>query len=222
MPNRRPRARAGHRSRFSRASAKTSKRVPTKPIPPALILEAKRLYTQTNVPVEDICALLGIGTHTFHKRLKLWGWPMRSKRIPKDEPRESAAIDDPAASADAASPGTMPPSLSLPTEAERVALAARVYRLVEVEVEAREKAAKDLGLMTGQAGESAERSRALAALGRTLHTMNILSRARNQDAVEPGDPAFRSLEELGRAISDHLEAMELGEESEVPGSAQAR
>lgn len=220
MPNRRPRARAGHRSRFQRASARASKRVPTKHIPPALILEAKRLYTQTNVPVEDICALLGIGTSAFHRRLKLWGWPMRSKRIPKDEPSEIAADVDPAAGASAISPPATSPAPALPTEAERMALAVRLYRLVESELESRERAAKELGLDPGPASESAERSRAFAALGRTIHVMNIVAKARNKDAVEPNDPAFRSLEVLGRAISDHLEAMELGAEGEVSGAAQ--
>lgn len=221
MPNRRPRARAGHRSRFKRISTSASKRVPTKHIPPALILEAKRLYTQTNVPVEDICALLGIGTSAFHRRLKLWRWPMRSKRIPKDEPQESPASGELVASADAASPDASSPLPTLPTEVERIALAARLCRLVEAELESREKVARDLGLDPGPAGESAERSRALAALGRTLHTMNILSRARNENAAEPDEPTFRSLEVLGRAISEHLEAMELEPASQVPGAAQA-
>ena len=77
MPNRRPRARAGHRSRFKRASANAPKRVPTKHIPPALIIEAKRLYTLTNVPVGEICAMLGLPSSTFYRRVEKWGWAKR-------------------------------------------------------------------------------------------------------------------------------------------------
>lgn len=209
------RPRAGHRSRFGRTNANAYKRTPTKHIPASLIAEAKRLYLHTNVPTGDISALLGIGTHTFHKRLKLSGWPMRSQRIPKDEPAECAAIGV------VISPGgdeTNGSNFIPPDEAERKALAARLFRLIAQRVATSEHAGEPLA--DQPASERAEDSRALAGLARTMQIMNMLLKTKKQEADEPDDPAFRSLEELGRAISAHLEDMELQAADGVSGETE--
>ena len=155
-------------------------------------------------------ALLGIGTHTFHKRLKLWGWPLRSRRIPRDEPAESAAIGVERV------PGNEAPSASayvLPDEIERKALAARLLRLAEQHIAASERAAASLEAQAP--GDRAEDARAIAGLVRVVRAMSGVTRAKREHADEPDDPAFRSLEELGRAISAHLEAMESGAAGDV-------
>lgn len=208
------RPRTGHDTRFNRANASARRRTPTKHIPASLIAQAKRLYLHTTVPTADICALLGIGTHTFHRRLKMWGWPLRSRRIPRDEPAESAAIGVERVPGDEAPSA---PAYVLPDEIERKALAARLLRLAEQHIAASERAAASLEAQAP--GDRAEDARAIAGLMRVVRAMSGVTRAKREHADEPDDPAFRSLEELGRAISAHLEAMESGAAGDVSREA---
>jgi hypothetical protein len=158
------------------------------------------------MPVRDICALLGLVNDTFYRRIRLWGWPMRSERIPLQEPSEASLVD--AASAtpvDGREVSLRPP----PTEAERLALASRLYRLVEAEMAASEAAAARLGSVPGPASELAARSRALAALARALQSANALYEPQpSTDADEPDDAPARTVEELERAILKHLDDFE--------------
>jgi hypothetical protein len=192
--------------------------VPTGHIPPEPIAEARRLCLHTNVPNADICALLGVGARTFHKRLKLWGWPMRSKRIPRKQPAQARA-----SGANGSQPhgdsGLPPPAP--PTDAEREALAARLFRLIEAEVAASERAARALGNAPDPAGEKADRARALGALGRALQATNSINKASKRSSDDEPEPAFRSAEELARAISQHLDDMEREAASELPRQAEA-
>jgi hypothetical protein len=164
MRKRKPRPRAGHRTRFNRAPESLSKYRPTRHIPPELIAEAKRLYLRSNVPVVDICALLGLTHFTFYSRIKQWGWPKRSERIPVQEPSEASLVD---AATETSVDGRDVPLRPPPTEGERLALASRLYRLVEAEMAASEAAAARLGSAPDLASEKAVRSRALGALPRT-------------------------------------------------------
>jgi hypothetical protein len=100
------------------------------------------------------------------------------------------------------------------------ALAARLFRLLEVEIRASEAVAEKLGSAPDAAG-TAERTRTLGALARALQTANALSEAENPSSKDQSDdPAFRSVEELGRAISRHLEEMELERAGELPREAE--
>jgi hypothetical protein len=50
-------------------------------IEPEEIARARQLYEGTSLPVHDIARSLGIGTTTLMKRVKLWGWTPRNKRL---------------------------------------------------------------------------------------------------------------------------------------------
>jgi hypothetical protein len=100
------------------------------------------------------------------------------------------------------------------------ALAARLFRLLEAEIRASEVVAERLRSLPDAAG-TAERTRTLGALARALQTAASLSEATTQPSEdESHDPAFRSVEELGRAISRHLEEMELERAGELPRKAE--
>jgi hypothetical protein len=206
MRKRKPRPRAGHRARPNRARGSVSRYRPTRHIPPELIAEAKRLYLHSNVPVRDICALLGLVNDTFYRRIKQWGWPMRSERIPLQEPSEASLVDAATATpVDGRDVSLRPP----PTDTERLALASRLYRLVEAEMAASEAAAARLGSVPDPASETAVRSRALGALARALQSANALFQPQPSiDADEPDDPPARTVEELEHAILKHLEEFE--------------
>ena len=52
----------------------------TRRMKPITVVEARRLYEQTNLPVERIAAMLGIGRTALRTRIDLWGWRLRRPR----------------------------------------------------------------------------------------------------------------------------------------------
>ena len=99
----------------------------------------------------------------------------------------------------------------------RQQLVMRLLRLLEAEIAASEAA-------VGKRGRAPdpERTRTLATLARALQTVTVLSKANGSSEDEPDDPAFRSVEELERAISRHLAEMEREATGELPRKARAR
>ena len=68
--------------------------VPRRVISPEAVAVARRLYEETNVPMADIAAMLGIGVTTLTGRAKLWEWTPRSRRMPlRPPPPPAAAVD---------------------------------------------------------------------------------------------------------------------------------
>lgn len=52
----------------------------TRRMKPISVVEARRLYEQTNLPVVHIAAMLGIGRTALYKRILRWGWRLRFPR----------------------------------------------------------------------------------------------------------------------------------------------
>jgi hypothetical protein len=67
---------------------------PPRPISPALVTEARRLYEDTNVPVRDIAVLVGLSERTLYTRIHKWKWRMRRDRVPDFELDQAATIDN--------------------------------------------------------------------------------------------------------------------------------
>lgn len=53
------------------------------------IAHARTLYEETDLSPHDIAKILGIGTNTFYRRVKSWGWRRRRLRV---EEVEAAAV----------------------------------------------------------------------------------------------------------------------------------
>jgi transcriptional regulator GlxA family with amidase domain len=47
---------------------------------PLRVVEARRLYEQTNLPINHIAAMLGFGRTALRKRIQMWGWRLRRPR----------------------------------------------------------------------------------------------------------------------------------------------
>ena len=62
-------------------------------IPPEKIEQAKKLYEGTSVPVRDIALMLGIGVTTFLRRVKLWRWIPRNRRLADLDAAAKANVD---------------------------------------------------------------------------------------------------------------------------------
>lgn len=180
---------------------------------PITTVQARRFYEQTNLPIDHICALYGMTRKPFYTRVHKWGWRMRRRGIPKtDPPREPDEIS-------ALAPGQEQPL------SEIVAIAARIRRAVEQELDAVEKIIREL---SPQATEDAERAaRTLASLARTLEEVGRLDaqyliprREENDDDRGPADND-EFLRELARRL-DAFAGRNAGDRARLAPPAVAR
>lgn len=193
--------------------------VPPKPIPPELLREARRLYEETRVPVDDICFMLGIGTRTFYTRLRRWRWRPRMTRIPLDSPPPAPPQADvlPAAAGALSSDSA---DLALQSSLARIAddgapLTVRVQRAVERELAAIERIVATLRPGSSDAGEAERAARALASLARTLREVVRLETP--PEKAEPADDLPQDLDALREALSRKLEALVASQPGEDSG-----
>jgi hypothetical protein len=123
-------------------------------VKPIDIVEVRRLYEQTNLPVDHIAAMHGMCRNALYRRVHKWGWRMRRPTIElHDPPRGPDEVSPTAGSA----AGEM---------FDIAATAARIHRAIACELEAIETV---IAQLTPGAGEEAERAaRVLASLTRTL------------------------------------------------------
>jgi hypothetical protein len=174
--------------------------VPSKPVTAELIAEARRLYERTNVPVADICLMLGIGSPTFYRRLAEWKWRKRLERIPVHEPPLAQAAAQQAA-----------PTAAAPDAADDGAsVVVRLQRTVEREIAAIEQVLAKFGPNSGHIGDAERAARALASLARTLREIVRLDQpapAPERPDDDNDDRIPRDLDELRREVSRRLDRL---------------
>jgi AcrR family transcriptional regulator len=136
---------------------------PRRVVKPRSIAAVRRLYEHTNVPVEDLAAMLGVTKTTFYKRRKKWGWRLRHDRLPRVEPPREPDEIEPAEEGARASPASPEFGLLL-----------RARQVVEQGLSAVEQIVAQLKA-TPEHSEDAERAaRALAGFMRTLQEIRRL------------------------------------------------
>jgi hypothetical protein len=174
-------------------------------IAPALLVEARRLYEETTVPVPDIAAMLGVSVSVFSRQTRRLGWRPRKRRHlwPAPEMTAAAASASSAASENAAASSAPPAHPHSP--GERVQIAVRLQRAVERELAAMEKIVAQLGATSGHAGEAERAARTLASLARTLKEVMRLDLPPQPPADDESVP--RDFDELRRALSEKLERL---------------
>jgi hypothetical protein len=182
--------------------------VPPKYISPEAIAEARRLYTQTKVPVEDICTFLGIGTCTFHKRLKQWKWPMRSKRIPTEQPPPADDVEEEpervrALSLSAIDPARMPVLLSA------------LQEIHEQQIAKLQKMTARLGDRPEELPRVQDAMRAAASAHRMLRESMIMQHLFSRQSDARNDEFPRSDEELRNELLGKLDALVAEQSGEI-------
>ena len=168
---------------------------------PIDVVEARRLYEQTNLPVDHIAALHGIGRNAFYRRVHLWGWRMRKPMLPRhDPPRQPDELPPGEAASDAAA-------------SDVAAISARIRRAVEHELDAIEQIMARLTPRDGRSEEAERAARVLASLTRTLHEVARLdatpaaARSEENNDRGPADPdefirdLARRMDEFARAAA---------------------
>jgi hypothetical protein len=174
--------------------------VPSKPLTAELIAEARRLYERTNVPVADICLMLGIGSPTFYRRVAEWKWRKRLERIPVHEPPPPRLSADPAV-----------PAAAVEAADDGASLVVRLQRTAEREIAAIEQVLAKFGPNSGHIGDAERAARTLASLARTLREIDLLKSpapdSANSDDDDNDDRIPRDLDELRREVSRRLDRL---------------
>lgn len=182
---------------------KNAVRTPPKQITPEMLAQARRLYVETRVPVEDICTMLGIGTYTFYKRRKEWGWPMRSKRIPVEAPPVAPEDEEERGLAPDLT-GDAPPFAPLDR--------ARTARMIALLQDATERELRKLDRIGGAIGEkrkdlddAQQLLQMRASVSRMLRELITIQKLGEADVDDDGFP--RSDDELRRELHRKMDAI---------------
>lgn len=194
---------------------------PLRPIAPALVTEARRLYEQTNVPVADIAALVGLSERTFYKRIHMWKWAMRCNRVPEAELAKAAAIvpealPQPAALQAAVQEAREAIASFRPEPADDASLAERLQRAIERELAAVETLIARIGGASDH-GTGTERSaRTLAMLSRVLRELSRLQRDEKTEDEngDSGEDEFRDLEDFRAELAERLDRLRRSRDAE--------
>ncbi|RDV02160.1 hypothetical protein [Undibacter mobilis] len=181
-------------------------------IPPNVLAEAKRLYEQTNAPVGDIAALVGVSRSNLYERVRDLGWRSRQAK-----PTFSLAR---AVSEGVTGPLSEPPPPLLPQPAappvvldaaavaqRRLAIAQRMMSVAEREMDAIERIIAVL--RPADALEADHSARTLASVSRTLRDIAQLTKPGEEPTTDEAshDPVPRDIDEFRRTLAVRIEAL---------------
>lgn len=192
---------------------------------PEQIDAARRLYENPRTPVDDVAASLGITRCTLKSRIAEWGWPERGGGAParpahktgrsrKARPARRRRVTLKATQKKPrAQPRTRLPSVAPPRTTPE-ALAARVQRVVERELDAIDSV---LGVLGVADSADAERSaRTLASLARALTEVMRLTAPEQTPDPDEDDAMPRDLDEFRRELARRIEALAADAEAAAP------
>jgi hypothetical protein len=202
--------------------------VQRKQFAPELLAEAKRLYEQTLAPVDDIAGMLGLSRSNFYKRVREGGW--RGRRAKLGTFQFTRALSGSAVVAMTAEPAEQPRAELVNngdpvSPQQRMALALRIQRVVEHEMDAVERILKNIA--PSDQIEAEHGARTLASVSRTLREIAALNKPEDEtppDAADD-DPIPRDIDEfrreLARRINGLIEARRASESGSSGGNSGA-
>ena len=169
-------------------------------IPPEKIEQAKKLYEGTSVPVRDIALMLGIGVTTFLRRVKLWRWIPRNRRLADLDAAAKANVDVAEIAAIAA-----PAVATL----QHLTLVERVRAAVVREIAAIEAVLARVEGARLHSSDAERAARTLATLVKTLREVAALESASTEETAgrEDDGDEFRDIEEFRRELMRRLEGL---------------
>lgn len=175
-------------------------------IPPGVLAEARRLYEQTNAPVGDIAAMVGLSRSNLYERARDLGWRSRQAK-----PTFSLAR---AVSEAVAEPLPEPQSVAVPVVLDAVAvaqrrlvIAQRMMSVAEREMDAIERIIAVL--RPTDALEADHSARTLASVSRTLRDIAQLTKPDEVPTTDEvsHDPVPRDIDEFRRTLAVRIEAL---------------
>lgn len=199
---------------------------------PDAIANARRLYEDTQTPLDQVAAALGITRSTLALRIIEWGWTPRAAGNAKKSGRQgnkgtargikTKRRNSKKAIAKRVKAGPKNAATAAVSQAQRVpeatgaeALAARVQRVVERELDAIDQI---LGAIGAADPAEAERSaRTLASLARALKEVMRLAAPDETADADDDDPVPRDLDEFRRELARRIEALAAGGATRATG-----
>jgi len=188
---------------------------------PEQIEAARVLYENPQTPLDEVAASLKITRRTLEARIAEWGWPLRttspqrnrgrarSKSYGRRAKRTSTARKQSKPDARPRSDTTRRPVGS------REALAVRVQRVVERELDAIDSILSVLG--AADSTEAERSARTLASLARALKEVMRLAAPEQATDPDEDDPMPRDLDEFRRELARRIEALAAEAEGQAPG-----
>jgi len=191
-------------------------------IPQDVLADARRLYEQTNAPIGDIAAMVGLSRSNFYDRARELGWRSRRARATFSfagavreavhAPVETGAAPLPTVSVDAAA-----------VARQRIGLAHRMLVVAEREMDAIERIVAVL--RPSDPLEAEHGARTLASVSRVLRDITHLTTPDNEtlsddDAIDPVPrdvDEFRN--ELARRIRNLIEERTANRRGSSDGAA---
>lgn len=219
---------------------------------PDAVEAARKLFDETETPLDEIATTLGITRATLKSRIKEWGWgerrsnegtarttnkaraaqavkkestsrTVRAARTPRATPRGSRATSR-AVGTGRADRGSGTPKgrassgpLDRPA-ATPEALAQRVQRVVERELEAIDRVLNAIG--AADSAEAERSARTLASLARALKEVMRLNAPEETPEADDDDAVPRDLDEFRRELARRLEALAAEETTPAAGDGE--
>lgn len=175
-------------------------------IAPELIAEGRRLYEQTQTPLRDIAAVMGIGQRTLENRIREFNWRRRRVATRPIELPHAAGGAAVAAMTDGDTPQTDVKPVS---PQRRAAIAERIQTIVEREMAAVERVLAVIG--PADQAEAEGSARALASIARTLREVAALNvpeeEVKDADDADAGSEIPRDMDEFRRELARRLHAI---------------
>ncbi len=172
-------------------------------VAPELIAEGKRLYEETDTPVREIAARMGLTRATLNDRIADWKW---ARRRASDAELPPAPVDR-APSATAAPAPSEPPPAGPP-----LPFPERLRRVIDAQMQVAERTLEVLG--PANSAEAERTSRILALVSRTVQEIKATAEGQtpaddaNDDAISRDIDEFR--ETLARRIRGLIDARRNG------------
>jgi hypothetical protein len=167
-------------------------------LPPEKIAEVRKLYEGTDVTVRDLASICGLGTTTFTRRVKLWGWKRRRLRLHDYDDAAKAEVNS---IREVAAPAI--------AVAEKETLIDRVRAAVEREIVAIEAVLSRVEGARLRSADAERAARTLATLVRTLREVAALQRDEKpeHEKSEGSEDEFRDIEEFRAELAERLDRL---------------
>lgn len=175
-------------------------------IAPDVLAEARRLYEQTNAPVGDIAAMVGLSRSNLYERARDLGWRSRQARPTFSLAR--AVSEAVAAPPPPSQPAAIPIVLdAAAVKQQRLAIAQRMMSVAEREMDAIERIIAVL--RPADALEADHSARTLASVSRTLRDIAQLTRPSEEPTTDEvsHDPVPRDIDEFRRTLAIRIEGL---------------
>jgi len=178
---------------------------------PELLAEAKRLYEQTLVPVDDIAAMMGVSRALFYRFARKGNWRGRRASVGTFEFARALSGTAVATIVPTPAPAEQPRAEVIVTAdplspQQRLALALRIQCVVEREMDAMERILAVI--QPSDQIEAEQGARTLANVSRALREAKALNEPVSETPPDEtdDDPIPRDIDEFREALARRIEA----------------